>query len=67
MPPRGSAVAQNRAVPYRAWLWLAVILSIAATLLLLSGPAEPWLFVVDAALLVALLGFLRAWRSQRRS
>jgi len=54
-------------VPYRAWLLLAVILSIAATLLLLSGPAEPWLFVVDAALLVALLGFLRAWRSQRRS
>jgi hypothetical protein len=52
-------------MPYRAWLSLAVILSLAAAVLLLTGPAEPWLLLVDAALLLALVGFLRAWRSQR--
>jgi hypothetical protein len=53
------------AVSYRAWLSLAVVLSLAATLLVLTGPAQPWLFLVDLALAVALVGFLRAWRSQR--
>jgi hypothetical protein len=33
--------------------------------LVLTGPTEPWIFLVDAALLVALVGFLRAWRAQR--
>jgi hypothetical protein len=62
---RGPPLLRIRCVPYRAWLSVAVALSLVAALLVFTGPAQPWLVVVDAALAVALVGFLRAWRSKR--
>lgn len=67
----GTATAGRRAlrhdfpVPYRVWLAACVALNLALVALVLTGPTQPWALVVDAALLVALVGFLRAWRAQR--
>jgi len=53
-------------VSYRTWLRLSVVLSVAIAVLVLTGPPEPWLFLVDSALAVALVGFLLAWRRAQR-